>query len=416
MKSVAELRWRWVVLLGYTLIAMSSQMIWLNFAGIATPQVTTIYHTNLVMIGLMAALWPLIFIPLAIPVGILVDKVGFKLTVTIGGVLLALFSWLRIIAGRNFYLLLIFQSLASTSQPFIYNSITKLANNWFPSNEQTLANGVGTMGQIIGMVLALIITPVMVPVPSYHDLVLNIIVFSLVSTISLLFFVLTARESPTRHVIREVSSSQGSTGQLRDVIRQRNIVILMILFFIGVGVFSALAQWMESILYSRGIAPLYGDIVGMSMLISGILGMVIISYISDKYHVRKRIILINISILTLLLAIFSLNATYLIYLLVGIGIGFLLVSLAPVGLQLSLETVGGELAGTAAGLLWLLSQVGAFVIIIAMSDLYYYSMFLGKTLRISYFLIDPWFLSIIFILMLNVIALLLSLFLIEPKR
>jgi MFS family permease len=391
-------------------------MIWLNFAGIATPQVTTIYHTNLVMIGLMAALWPLIFIPLAIPVGILVDKVGFKLTVTIGGVLLALFSWLRIIAGRNFYLLLIFQSLASTSQPFIYNSITKLANNWFPSNEQTLANGVGTMGQIIGMVLALIITPVMVPVPSYHDLVLNIIVFSLVSTISLLFFVLTARESPTRHVIREVSSSQGSTGQLRDVIRQRNIVILMILFFIGVGVFSALAQWMESILYSRGIAPLYGDIVGMSMLISGILGMVIISYISDKYHVRKRIILINISILTLLLAIFSLNATYLIYLLVGIGIGFLLVSLAPVGLQLSLETVGGELAGTAAGLLWLLSQVGAFVIIIAMSDLYYYSMFLGKTLRISYFLIDPWFLSIIFILMLNVIALLLSLFLIEPKR
>ena len=416
MKSVAELRWRWVVLLGYTLIAMSSQMIWLNFAGIATPQVTTIYHTNLVMIGLMAALWPLIFIPLAIPVGILVDKVGFKLTVTIGGVLLALFSWLRIIAGRNFYLLLIFQSLASTSQPFIYNSITKLANNWFPPNEQTLANGVGTMGQIIGMVLALIITPVMVPVPSYHDLVLNIIVFSLVSTISLLFFVLTARESPTRHVIREVSSSQGPAGQLRDVIRQRNIVILMILFFIGVGVFSALAQWMESILYSRGVAPLYGDIVGMSMLISGILGMVIISYISDKYHVRKRIILINTSILTLLLAIFSLNATYLIYLLVGIGIGFLLVSLAPVGLQLSLETVGGELAGTAAGLLWLLSQVGAFVIIIAMSDLYYYSMFLGKTLRISYFLIDPWFLSIIFILMLNVIALLLSLFLIEPKR
>jgi MFS family permease len=416
MKSVAELRWRWVVLLGYTLIAMSSQMIWLNFAGIATPQVTTIYHTNLVMIGLMAALWPLIFIPLAIPVGILVDKVGFKLTVTIGGVLLALFSWLRIIAGCNFYLLLIFQSLASTSQPFIFNSITKLANNWFPPNEQTLANGVGTMGQIIGMVLALIITPVMVPVPSYHDLVLNIIVFSLVSTISLLFFVLTARESPTRHVIREVSSSQGPAGQLRDVIRQRNIVILMILFFIGVGVFSALAQWMESILYSRGIAPLYGDIVGMSMLISGILGMVIISYISDKYHVRKRIILINISILTLLLAIFSLNTTYLIYLLVGIGIGFLLVSLAPVGLQLSLETVGGELAGTAAGLLWLLSQVGAFVIIIAMSDLYYYSMFLGKTLRISYFLIDPWFLSIIFILMLNVIALLLSLFLIEPKR
>lgn len=71
-------------------------------------------------------------------------------------------------------LLLLFQSLAGTSQPFIYNGITKLANNWFPENEQTLANGIGTMGgQIIGMVLALVITPIMVPKPSFHDLILT---------------------------------------------------------------------------------------------------------------------------------------------------------------------------------------------------------------------------------------------------
>ncbi len=416
MNMIYENRWRWVVLSGYTLIAMSSQIIWLNFAGIAVPQMVSLFHTNLTMIGLMAAIWPLIFIPLSIPAGFIVDKYGFKLAVSIGGALLALFSWLRLFASTNFYLLLLFQSLAGTSQPFIYNGITKLANNWFPENEQTLANGIGTMGQIIGMVLALVITPIMVPEPSFHDLILNIITFSLIVTISLLFFITTARESPVKGRTREIVSQQSFSAQIRTIIRQRNIIILMILFLIGVGVFSALAQWIESILYSRGIATLYGDLAGMSMLISGIIGMVVIPFISDKYHMRKGIILINLSLLVLLFALFSLRTIYIIYLVISIGVGFLLLSLAPVGLQLSLETVGGESAGIAASLLWLASQVGAFAIIIVMSDLYYYSITLGKALKLYYLIYDPWFIPIIFIVTLGIISLIFSAFLIEPKK
>ncbi|WP_158304781.1 MFS transporter [Vulcanisaeta moutnovskia] len=215
MNMIYENRWRWVVLSGYTLIAMSSQIIWLNFAGIAVPQMVSLFHTNLTMIGLMAAIWPLIFIPLSIPAGFIVDKYGFKLAVSIGGALLALFSWLRLFASTNFYLLLLFQSLAGTSQPFIYNGITKLANNWFPENEQTLANGIGTMGQIIGMVLALVITPIMVPEPSFHDLILNIITFSLIVTISLLFFSLSLRRAS--HQLREelVRSSRSRASVLK---------------------------------------------------------------------------------------------------------------------------------------------------------------------------------------------------------
>ena len=416
MNLSSKSQWRWVVLSGYTLIAMSSQIIWLNFAGIAVPQMVSIFHTNLTMIGLMAAIWPLIFIPLSIPTGLMVDRFGFKLTVSIGGALLALFSWLRLLAGNNIYLLLIFQSLAGTSQPFIYNGITKLANNWFPENEQTLANGIGTMGQIIGMIIALVITPIMVPIPSLHDLSLNIIAFSSIATASLLFFIITARESPISGRAREAIPQQDLKLQIKNIIKQRNIIILMVLFLIGVGVFSALAQWVESILYSRGVPTFYGDLAGMSMLISGIIGMIAIPIISDKYHVRKKIILINLSLLTLLFAIFSLKTIYITYLITLILIGFLLLSLAPVGLQLSLETVGGELAGTAASLLWLTSQVGAFAIIIIMSDLYYYSMTLSRALRLYYLIYNPWFIPIILVVILCIISIILSMFIIEPKR
>lgn len=46
----------------------------------------------------------------------------------------------------------------------------------------------------------------------------------------------------------------------------RNIVILMVLFFIGVGIFSGLVQWIEAILFSRGIPSLYGGLTGAAML------------------------------------------------------------------------------------------------------------------------------------------------------
>ncbi len=70
------------------------------------------------------------------------------------------FSWLRLLAGTDFEVLFVFQSLASVGgQPFIFNGISKLSGEWFPRQEQALANGIGTMGQILGMILALVTVP-----------------------------------------------------------------------------------------------------------------------------------------------------------------------------------------------------------------------------------------------------------------
>ncbi|MEM0120528.1 MAG: MFS transporter, partial [Thermoprotei archaeon] len=102
---------RWGILFGFTLISMSSQIIWLNFAGIVSPQTQDIYHVGLGLIGLLSAVWPLVFIPLSIPVGLLVDRWGFRKVVILGGTIFMVFSWLRIISGTNFWVLFVFQSL-----------------------------------------------------------------------------------------------------------------------------------------------------------------------------------------------------------------------------------------------------------------------------------------------------------------
>lgn len=374
---------RWAILAGYTLVAMSSQMVWLNFAAIASPQMEEIYNVGLDSIGLASALWPLIFIPLSIPSGLLVDRRGFRFAVLLGGGIIAGFSWLRLLAGRSFAELLVFQSLAGVGQPFVYNAISKLVGEWFPAGEQTVANGVGTMGQIAGMAVALVAVPAMVPNPSYVELRASLIFVSAVATASLVAFALSAGGRPTRSELVQA----GLLAQMKGLLAERNVVVLMVLFLIGVGVFSALVQWVEAILYSRGVPPLYGGVAGGAMLACGMVGMVVVSAVADRHRNLKRLVLSNSALTALLLGLFSLRASYAFYLVVLGALGFFLLSLAPLGLQIMLESVGEARAGAAAGLVWLSSQVGALLFILALP--------LVEGSHVGLLAGDPWFLPVL---------------------
>jgi MFS family permease len=401
---------RWLVLIGYMLISMSSQIIWLNFAGIVSPQMETIFHVGYGPLSLMSGIWPLVFIPISIPTGLMVDRWGFKKIVLIGGVILVVFSWLRLLSGGSFQLLFVFQSLAAIGQPFVYNGISKLSGNWFAEGEQGLANGIAVMGQIIGMVIALVLVPVMVPQgASFSLLQSNMVVVSLIVTLSVIFFAVFAKEVPegisTSPPVREKARSN-----VLHLLSMKNIILLMALFLVGVGIFSGLIQWVEAILNSRGISSLDGGLIGAVILISGIIGMVIVPLLADKYSKLKQIVIVNALIVAVMLFLFSLKVSLLLYAVVGVILGFTLLSLAPIVLQISLETAGKERAGTAASIIWLTSQVGALLFILVMPSL--------NTLQLSLklYLSDQWFLSLVFTGLMMIIAVLLGLMLNDTRK
>lgn len=411
MSSVAEApnSYRWVVLFAYTLVAFTTQIIWLNFSGIAEPQVTGIFNVGINQIGYLAAFWPLVFIPLSLPTGLSVDKWGFKLNVVIGSLILTVFSWLRLTAGLNFGLLLLYQTLAGVGQPFVYNAISKLAGAWFPKGEQTLANGIGTMGQLVGMITALVVAPIMVPDSSYSELQENMLVFSAIVTVALILFVVLAKER--KGGIEERGHSWGSLlSEMKSVVKMRNIIVMMLLFFVGVGIFSGLIQWTESILSTRGIGSLDAGLIGAALLVSGIVGMVAVSYIADKYSLLKRFVTINTLISAAFLFVFGFQAGFAVYALSAVLVGFFLLSLAPVGLQISLETVGEARSGSAASIVWLASQVGALIMIVAMSDLSSFSFTIGT------FVSPPWFVSILLTSILALVGFGLSFLLIDTRK
>ncbi len=400
---------RWLVLIGFMLVSMSTQIVWLNFSGIVSPQMESIFNVGYGPLSLMSGVWPLVFIPVSIPTGLMVDRMGFKKTVTIGGLILVVFSWMRLLSGGSFELLFIFESLAALSQPFVFNGISKLAGNWFPEGEQALANGIAVMGQILGMVIALVLAPLMVPTANFSLLQANIVVVSIIVTVSVLFFLIFAKEAPG--VGTPVGFAQESAGlQIKHLLRMKNILILMVLFFIGVGIFSGLIQWVEAILYSRGIPSLEGGLIGAGMLIGGIFGMVIVPLLADKYSKLKQITLINAVFVAVLLLLFSLKAGVMFYTVVGVILGFLLLSLAPIALQISLETSGKERAGTAASMIWLLGQAGALFFILVMPPL--------NTLQMNLKILvsDQWFIALVFSGLMMLVVVVLALMLNDTRK
>ncbi len=180
-------RYRWVILIIYMFVAALTQLYWLNFAAIET------YTEKLLSIPASSVMWftlvfPLIQVLLTMPAGIIIDRKGFKYGIGIGVLFTGVFAMLRLVNPDSYAVLLISQIGISIGQPFVLNSITKLAVTWFPKKEEATAVGIGSLALFIGMMVALGATPVLVQTLGFKTMLLLYGVLGIIGI--LLFFVL----------------------------------------------------------------------------------------------------------------------------------------------------------------------------------------------------------------------------------
>ena len=378
--------YRWVVLAVFIIIAMLSQLLWLTFAPISS-EVSKLFNVNAFDISLLSLVWPLIFVITSIPIGVFIDKKGFKVSVAIGALLLAVFSIIRIFSvypSYNFILLLIAQSGAALSQPFIFSSITKLSVSWFPKEEQGLATGLGTIGLFIGMMIALVLTPILFLAYRLNGM---LIIYAIVSCIGAVLFIILARE-------REIKYSEEliSTFTFRDLwnlSKFKDFLILEYGFFAGVGGFTAIMTWLEEILHSlHGISIDKAGVAGGILIIGGIIGAIVIPTISDKIGKIKYFVLADIGIGAVMLHVIGFSSNFIIIIIACFIIGFFLMSSLPLVLELSSRIAGRGMEGRASSMLWFFSQLGSIVLIAVVEPIksifgsYYYSLALISILWI----------------------------------
>lgn len=345
------------------LIIAVNQLLWITFASV-TSEATQFYHVSDIMIGILSMCFMIVFIMVSIPASWIIDTYGIRIGVGIGAVLTGVFGLLRGIYTDNYSFVLIFQIGIAIGQPFLLNAITKLAANWFPVKERATASGLGTLSMYIGISAGMVITPFLT---KYYGMQGTLFIFGIVSVIGALIFLVLAKDKPpTAPCSTDQEERSLVFDGMKDAFKNRQFYLLLIVFFIGLGVFNSLATWIEDILSPRGFSPEQAGIVGGVMIFGGIIGALILPILSD--HFSNRIFFIKLALIgaTAGLTGITFGDSYWILIISASVLGFFLLSSGPIGFQYGAEITYPAPEGTSNGLLLLVGQISGIAFIFAM--------------------------------------------------
>jgi len=360
-KSIQIYGFRWIVLLLFMFVNITVQILWVSYATVTSVAVAY-YNVEEIMIFLLAAIFMIVYIPVTFLSSWIIDKYDFKVGAGIGAMFQGIFGFLRFIAGPNFMLVLIFQVGIAFGQPFIMNAITKLSANWFPESERTSATGLGMIAMFLGIALGMFIPPLIVASFNFQTMVL---VFGVLSLISGILFVIFAKNKPPTPPSSIISGDKVlMVAGMKQLFKNKNFLILFVVFFLGLGIFNMITIYIESIVLPRGFNSVYAGIFGGLMLIGGIAGCVVMSTLSDKYKKRKILLITSVLIATISLFVISFAQDGTILLLFAFLFGFGLLSASPVALEYAVDITSPVPEATSNGMLLMIGQISGIIFIL----------------------------------------------------
>jgi MFS family permease len=342
------------------------QLLWITFASI-TSNAAAYYHVSALDIGILSMVFMIAYIIVSIPSSWLIDTYGFRMAVGIGAVITGVFGMLRGIFAANYTLVLIFQIGIAIGQPLILNAVTKVAARWFPVEARATATGLSWLAGYAGLIAGLTLTPYLTMALGIPNMLVG---YGIVSVIGAVGFLCFAKENPpTPQCAPEQEERSLVFDGLKQLIVKKEFILLMAVFFIGLGVFNALATWIEDIVRPRGFTSLQAGVIGGVMIASGVLGSAIIPLLSDKFRNRSRFILLAMigSIPGLIGLTYA--RSYWMLLVSACVLGFFMLSTAPVGFQYGAEIAYPAPEGTSTGMLMMMGQISGIIFIFGMDIL-----------------------------------------------
>ncbi len=353
--------YRWVVLAVFMFINLTIQMLWISYAPVSS-LAEAYYGVSELQIGLLAMSFMIAFIPLSIPVSWAIDTYGFRLTVSIGAVLMGVFGIMRGLAGADYTMVLLATVGIAIAQPFLLNAWTKVPAQWFGVEERATAVGLVTLSNLVGTALGMVLPPALVetmPLPAIQ------LIFGGAAAFSAALFLIFAREKPATPPCpagQEVRALM--LDGLKHALTVKDFWLYLFITFIGLGIFNGVTTWVENIIRPRGFTPADAGTLGALMLGGGVLGAVLIPPFSDRQRKRRKFILLGfLCAIPGLIGLTFAQSSWLLFI-SAFAMGFFLVSANPVGMQYAAEVTRPTPEGTSNGLIQLFGQASVVFVYI----------------------------------------------------
>jgi MFS family permease len=349
---------RWAVLMAYFGVAAMSQILWLNFAPIVS-FIQNKYQVSELAVSSLLLSFPLLYVLLSIHSGTLIDKKGYRFVIILGSVISAVFACVRSF-DSNFYMLVIGQTGIAIGQPYIINGISKLVSDWFDKEQSAMATGIGTAGMLIGMAVGMGVTPALNESMGFTQMLW---VFAGLSIVLTLIFIVFGKEN---NLVKGHAVAESAMGEIKLLLKNKNLVVLFVLWFFAFGVFNGLTTWLDKLITPNGLNAEEIGLVGASLIVGGIVGSLIIPVISDKMKKRKPFIILScVAALLIIYPLCTMHSVTIIYVLGGL-LGFFFLPGYALLLSMCEEMAGIEKAGAATGIFMMSGNAGAVVVIALM--------------------------------------------------
>ncbi len=365
-QNIKVYSYRWVVLFVYFLINALMQIQWIAFAPI-TSEAVAFYKVPALQIDLLSLIFMIVYLFVSFPASYIIDTWGIRTGIGIGAALMGIFGLMKGIYGANYDMVIIAQIGIAVGQPFILNSVTKVGVRWFPLHERATQAGISVLAQFVGIIIAMALTPILFKMYGMERMLL---IYGITTMAGAVIFLILNRENPPTPPCPAGHDERIAVfAGLKHIYKQKDMIYLIIFFFVALGIFNAVTTWIEQIISPRGFTITEAGIAGALMMVGGIVGASILPVLSDKMRKRKIFIVIaSIGAIPGLVGM-TFAGNYGTLLASCLIFGFFLMAGGPICYQYSAEISYPAPEATSQGLLMLAGQISGIIFVFGMDIL-----------------------------------------------
>jgi predicted MFS family arabinose efflux permease len=344
----------WTVIVAYASVVAATQMLWLTFAPIDT-DVARDFGVSQNAVGWLAQVFPLFYVVLALPAGIALDR-WFRGALMAGAILTAAGGLLRLVS-QDFAWALVGQIVVAFAQPLVLNALTKTASGYLPTRQRPAGIAVGSAGQFVGAVIALVMGPLL---EAKHDLGPLLPVQAVLACIAALLLGFALRRPPQG----DRPPAAIGLAEIRKVWSVPIMHTLTQLAFLGVGVFVAVSTWLQPILHHDHISSTDAGVMLAVMLVAGTVGCGVVPPKVAREGRERQYLMVAVVWVGCCCVLLALVHSVVVadFILIA-AVGFVLLAALPVLLEMT-ERNMGALGGVATGILLMAGNAGGLIVAI----------------------------------------------------
>lgn len=309
-------------------------------------------------VGVLLGAWQLVYIAVAYPAGVLVDRFGTHRALTLGAGLIAASGLMRAFA-TDFNGLFLSVAVFGVGGPIISIGVPKVVASWFSGRPRVTASGIYITGSATGSTLSLSTTNSLV-LPALGSWQATCAAYGgIVATIMAIWWLL-ARDPP------QPASRTGAAGGVSfgeaalAVLKSRAVWLVVVVGFTGFMINHGVRSWLPQILEAKGFSPAGAGYLAALPGISSIAGSITLARLAAKFGRKPVVASCLVIVGAALLAVDRLDGLPLVLVLAiqgfcAGGVGPILLTI-----MMDLREVGARAMGAAAGLYFTIGEVGGF--------------------------------------------------------